>query len=466
MRILGWGIAFLGTILVALFLPWQIVLSVALAIFLAWATFRYLEIATLVLVFLFPFVGVIIDFSQIPFLRTVPVLGTVDAPVGDIVALFVLGAWIVKTLHTLVRETERVSVRRSLIDTLRLPAIGAALVFWFSGVVSIVHTPEQWLSKSVKYLLRPIVFFYVTYVLALVNIIRSERLLRLALWCMWSAGVIGALFGIVSFFVVPPVGFPRATVFAIGAMAPFGENHNLLAETLIATAPVGLALMQWYTKRRARAWIIVGSLVQVVIALLTFARTAWIALLLQAFIWFITAGRVRAGKLLRRVAPALILFIPLAIIMTTVSLSEVVASSTMTRADMARISLFYFARNPIIGQGVGTYVPSLWTIFSFTRDYGAALDAHGVVWKLLFEQGALGLLAFAALVGACFYRVYRSWQSVYWSSGRIIMQSMLIMMSGAAVYQVFNTMYYTSKLWVPMGVGLAASYIYSAKRQA
>lgn len=464
MRILGWGIAFVGVIFGALFLPWQVVISVMFALVCGYLAFQYLAIATLLLIFLFPFIGLVVDFSQIPFLRTVPFLGEVNAPLGDIVAIFVLLAWGIKMVGTLVHEVDAQGLRGAKRADIRLPAIYATIMFWISGVASWVHVPEQWLAKSIKYLLRPIIFFYVTYILVVVNIIRTERLFRWAVWAMWCAGSIGAVLGIISFFAVPPVGFPRATVFAIFGVAPFGTNHNLLAETLIATAPLGLALLQWYSKRTTRAWIIAGSLVQVAIALLTFARTAWICLTVQAFIWVVTAGRVRAGQVIRRLAPALMVFIPLAIIMVTASLSEVVQSSTMTRADMARIALFYFERTPIFGQGVGTYELNLWTIFSFTRDYGVPLDAHGVIWKLLFEQGLFGLVSFAALIGICVHRVWQSWCSVYWTSGRAILQSMLLMMAGSVVYQVFNTQYYTSKLWVPMGVGLAASYIYNDRK--
>lgn len=446
----------------AVFLPWAYIVSFLAAVIIVALLVRYLAVATLMMIFLFPFLGIEINLARFPSLSTVPLIGSINAPVTDVLGMFILIAWILTVIYRIWNRLNEREPLMKIVESVRLPALFPAMALWGSGLLSLRSVPLQWFSASLKYLARPVIFSYTVFVLPVVNIIRTERLLRLALWCLWGAGSIASLFGLVSFAVVEPVGFPRATVFGIGGIAPLGLNHNLLAETLIAAAPLGLALLEWYSRRSVRLFIIIGSIFQVVIALLTFARTAWIALVLQLFIWFLTSGQAKTKVFFRRIAPALVVFIPLVIIMTTVSLGEVVQSSTMTRADMARIALYYFERNPVIGQGVGTFMPSLWTIRSFTLDYGTPLDAHGVVWKLLFEQGILGLAAFSALVLACIYRAWRAYKAVYWSSGRIIMQSVLMMMIGSVTYQLFNTMYYTSKLWIPMGVGLAASYIYGA----
>lgn len=466
MRIIFLAVAFFAVIVAAVYTPMIATLGIiALTVALLFIA-SYFSHAVVLLAFLYPFLGIVLDFSFFRSTQTVPYLGGVNAPLADIVGLLILLVWIGMVVVRIWQGMRTPGSLRKELTTMRFPMVGAASVFWFSAVLSLMHVPLLWVWSSVKYIARPIVFFYVVFVVVVVNALRTERMIRAAFWAMWSAGIVAALFGFASLFVVPAEGFVRATVFAIGGIAPFGTNHNLLAETLVVTAPLGLALVAWNTRRSARVWIVAGSVLQIIIALLTFARTAWIVLTVQACIWALSVGKHAATHIVRRLKPVLVLFIPLVIVMGFVSFSEVVQSSTMTRADMARIALFYWQKAPIVGQGVGTYMPSLWTIKAFTRDYGEPLEAHGVVWKLLFEQGLFGLISFGVLVGGCLHHAVRAWRRVYWASGRAIMTATVMMMSGAVVYQLFNTMYYSAKLWLPMGVGLAASYLYGSDKHS
>src|SRR3989344_5406708 len=285
-----------------------------------------------------------------------------------------------------------------------------------------------------------------------------EGLLHRVLTVFYWTGLLSAVDGLLGLFFGAHTGFPRATPFGFFGVNPLGPNHNLLAETLIATAPAGLILATRYTLHATRYnWIRYGMWFQWAVALLTFARTAWIAVVVQGmlYLWFEHRGRLRKVWERARLATLpLLLLLPLLLFTL---FSETVRGSTLSRLDQARIAVFYFLRSPWIGQGVGTFIPTLWQTKAFLLEYGEPLEAHGIIFKLMFEQGAFGLITFAFFAGLILLVIWRA----YRRTPNTAALAALLIASGSLTYQLFNTTYYTSKLWVPMALAFAIAKIYA-----
>ena len=340
---------------------------------------------------------------------------------------------------------------------LRLPGAWYAAAFIMAALLSAQNADDPLLS--IKYAFFPVAFSIVGFAYLPVNLIKTRRMLVQTLRVFFSTGVAAAAMGILSLFLVPSAGLlKRATVLGLGGVFPLGTNHNLLAEALLAVAPLGLALSAISRRERAAYWYRVGSVLMVGIAVLTFARTAWIVLALQIGLWLWLSYRHKLRALIKPAAVALLLALPLVAYMAVFSRSPAVTGSTEARLSLTRFSLFLFLEHPLVGAGAGTFVERLGGSLDFTQDFGDPLDAHGFVQKTMAETGTLGLASFVLFLGWILRALYRSWNSVPLSARgeKRLMLALLVSAAGVISYQLFNTSYYNAKMWLPIGLALAA----------
>lgn len=339
----------------------------------------------------------------------------------------------------------------------RLPGAWLAAAFILASFLSVQNANDTLLSA--KYVLFPIAFSIIVFAYLPANLIRTRRLFRDALRVAYAAGIVGAAMGILSLIVSSSAGLlKRATVIGFGGIFPLGLNHNLLAEALIAAFPYGFALAAFAKNDRAAYWYRIGSLVMTAVAALTFARTAWIALALQIGLWLYLGFREKIRANVRPAALLLLLASPLIIYMMVFSRSSEVTGSTEARLALTNFSLFLFMEHPAVGAGAGTFVERLGGAQEFTSRFGDPLDAHGLVQKILAEEGTLGMVAFAAFIFWIVRALYRSWKDVPVRARgeKRLMLAMFLSAFGVIVYQLFNTSYYNAKLWLPIGLALAA----------
>lgn len=473
--------------IVAVFVPPLLVGAIVFAILAVFFLARNLAFGLILLVFFFPYLGLVIDFGSFDVFREVPYLKNVNAPFIDLYGLLLFGAWGLSVLINLkseIRMTNQAQMSKFKNSSLAIRASSLFphwkpyLLFWLSGLVSLFKVPAVHFEVSVKYFLRPFTFFYLVFFTVPVSIMQNAKLKmqndksgnnnstfhilhstflhRVLLVFFWT-GLLSALNGLLGLLFGVHEGFPRATPFGFFGINPLGPNHNLLAETLIATAPAGLILGIMNYELRIRKLIWWGMGFQWTIALLTFARSAWVAVAAQGIIYLWLTRRGRLKDFLKKTAPALALLAVLAALLLATTFTETVRGSTLSRLDMARISAFYFWKTPWIGQGLGTFLPTLWATKAFLLEYGDPLEAHGIIFKLMLEQGLLGIATFAIFAGVILVSLYRTYQTNR-TYGMALLAALLIA-AGSLTYQLFNTTYYTSKLWVPLAIAVAIARI-------
>ncbi len=455
LQTLGWGmfaILIVAAVFISSGMPLGIVtiLGGIAAILFA---FTYPYAAFGLFVALIPFLGLFVHLPTGSFAIGERAFGgAIDVLVGEVVAMVLMISWGLKVLFLWVRRHD-VNWKPWL--PLLLPMSGILLAHLASVFSSFQPDPVLVL----KYTLRPVFWSYLLYVALTVNFIRSARRLRMALGIAAGTGIFMAVLGFLSLGLTDQSGqlLPRARPLPIFGTHALGENHNLLAEWLSVTIPFTIALM-YMARGRARRLLVVAAIFQTAIALLTFARTVWIVLLFEAVLlgWFVWREQ------LKRYASAaligLLLLLPLGISMIAFSSTPLVQSSTSTRLMLSEIAFNTWMQSPWIGAGAGTFVERVGSAAVFVIEYGNPLDSHGWIQKLLAEVGLLGLAAVAWFVWETGIFVRKTLprfraRSSEWN----VFVILAIGAAGALVYQLFNTNYWTGKLWFPLGILLASS---------
>jgi hypothetical protein len=408
-----------------------------------------------ILGFLFPFQGirlVLPAFHDATLLSFFP--DGIDQSLGNVVALCIGVAFGLRWLIDWARGTVR---------SLSWPLFGTILFFWLSAFLSTINAEEHRLL-SLKYALYPIVFSYLAYVFLPAQLVRAKEDFFALIRGMTVAGVVTAVMGIASLFLGEVIGFRRVAPLPLFGIWPLGTNHNLLAETLVATVPllIILALQQTHRGRKRLMFFVAGGMA--IVALLTFARTAWIAFSLMGTAAFVFFSETTIRRTWRQVVVACMLLLPLIAVLLLTVLSRVEQGSTASRLAMTQFASFLFWTHPVFGAGAGTFVERLGGNRDFLQDFGDPLDAHGLGQKVFAEQGVVGALG----IGFFFLRLaLLAWRRLKATTSAEDTQVLLLCSLsafGMIAYELFNTTYYSAKLWLPIGVLLVAVPLCSKKK--
>lgn len=381
--------------------------------------------------------------------------GAIDVTLGEIVAAAVLAGWGTRILLYWRRRNDKnwepflpIAKEYSLV-------VIAHLLSAFSAA-----RPDALLVA--KYAFRPVAFAYLASVAIPVNFIRNRRRLSAALGIVAALGFVFALDGARSLFV-----FESGT-FALHRARPLlwfgynllGGNHNALGELMLLAAPMTLAWATLQSSKNRRDVARAAAGLMVVITLLTFARSAWIALTIEVSFLALTIWRADLKRHLRLVVLVGVLIAPLAAYMVWFSLTPGVQSSTDARATLTGIALSLFEGNPLVGVGAGRFVERVSRTWAYTVEFGQPIESHGIIQKLAAETGLAGLLAMAWLAWVLSKEVRRGWRVAKRRPANLEVYALLVVaLIGAGIYQLFDTTYWTPRLWLPVGLVLAASRV-------
>ena len=379
--------------------------------------------------------------------------GSIDIPVGDLFALIALTAWVMRVLFLWGKQK----------DHYWKPWLPLVIPYGFLVAVhlaTLLSPAQPDPLMVVKYSLRPVLFVYLASVALPVNFLRSRLRLQTTLSLIVISGMIFAFDGLLSLF-LGGSGLYLAHPLPWFGIYPIGDNHNVLAEWLLFTAPVALAFSLMTKSELVKKYSQYGAAFMVLIALLTLARSAWITCIVELLFLGATIWRAWLKRSLQTVLAVALLFSPLALYMAFFSSRAEVQGSTDARVMLAGIALELFRESPFIGVGAGTFVSHVASTWSFMYEYGSPLDSHGYLQKLAAETGLLGLFAFAGVVIVLFWYLSSSWKELKQHSAteRTLFAYLCAGVLGAFVYQIFNTTYWTPKLWLPVGIALAATRI-------
>ncbi|MSR85588.1 hypothetical protein EXS71_04115 [Candidatus Uhrbacteria bacterium] len=379
--------------------------------------------------------------------------GSIDITLTELVAGLVLLVWALRLI---------VSAQAQARDWKpALPLLGMYLVIVGAHALSAFSSVAPDTVLVLKYTLRPVFFVYLASVILPVNFITSRRRLAHVLALFGVIGVVFTMDGFISLFFPGSEGaLFRAHPLTLLGVSPLGGNHNALAEVLLFSAP---AILAWsYLKQTvSKEWVYFAVACMITITLLTFARSAWIALVIELIFLSATLWRPWVKSHLRAFSLALIACIPLMIGMLVISQTTEVRSSTAARATLTSVAFDIFMRSPWIGAGAGSFMERLNHVYAYTIEFGSAVDSHGLIQKLLAETGLVGFVAFALFVIFFIRHILRTWQSLKKTSTEAKAYLYLVAGAlGAFMYQFFDTTYWTPRLWIPVGLVFVAGRLF------
>ncbi|MCW1929900.1 MAG: O-antigen ligase family protein, partial [Candidatus Kerfeldbacteria bacterium] len=307
-----------------------------------------------------------------PYLNTEIVFGSFNVPIVDIFGLCsVLALGIRTTLNYFVyNKAQRFAVPPGWV--LWLTFLGVGLLSAQDALVFV---------DSIKYIARPLAFFFIVFVISVPSIVRTEQALRTTIMLMMVTSLLVAVYGFLGLFFVdtPSLLQRRAIPFSLFGYYPLGTNHNLIADVMVTSLPLAWYLWSTARDRLSRRLFLLVMIFLTVVGLLTFSRTAWLACILESIVLW----RISYAHMARRMLPLLISIVlaasPLIIYMFIFIQQAEIKSSNVNRIMLGEIALDMWREHPYIGAGPGTFISYVERNSIYMKDFGSPLDAHSVV---------------------------------------------------------------------------------------
>jgi len=440
---LFWVILAVSALIVAFFslsVLWSEYILFALIIILALIILSFKpEIGIYAIAFLYPFTYFEFVYKDI------------DIPYVDFMALILFAAWMFRVIYLYLDKGKKLSFKN-------FPGLFFMSLFVIAAFLSLLNVDRENFGLALKYIFRPIIFFYLMYVILPFNIIDNLKKLFTVFKIMFVLGIGLSLMGIWSIIITPAVQLKRAMPTSVLGIYPLGSNWNNLAEVLVCLIPIALILF-WYEKDIfLKSIYLIGAFLIAGVNLLTLSRAGWIGLAFELLLLALLKYRKEAKNILVSYLPyfSLILLAPIIYLMYELFSQGVVARSDVNRLDLIELAFSLFKNHPLFGNGVGTFTIVLSQAKWYIIEYGTILDAHGFIFKTIAETGLFGALSFISLL------IYISWVllKVYLankkSSYAFLILGAFLAVAGGIAFQLFNTSYFLAKMWLPIGLALTA----------
>ncbi len=376
-------------------------------------------------------------------------LGNFEIPFIDFLAGAVFIAYFLQNF--LVREFRHI----------KFPHLLSFSLFFIATILSSIFSDN--IFSNLWYSIRWILFFYLVYIALPFNIIKNERILKNS-FIFFSLSVLAvSLMGLFSIFSQDWLNtIARAKPMNIFGIFIIGENQNLMAETLLPGVFILLALKYWVKELFLKRLINILIFFVAFILLLTFSRGAWLSLLLVSSFLAIVYYRKNIHKFLIPLSLILLVMIPMIYYMVNLQGTfSVGGGSNRSRILLSEIAWDAFRENPILGKGTGEYFDTVAHNIRFRANYGEPVDSHGVLQKILLENGGLGMTTFLLFIFAIFSKFFEVFKS------RKFIELYLPVVGAATsvfIFELFNTSYYKGKLWFVLALALITINLIQEKK--
>jgi len=395
-------------------------------------------------------VSLYIMAASYPFIDLQIVADALNAPLVDVVAVIAFTAWVLRLVWFAV-------VDRRELKQLVFPGWPLLVVWLVATGFSIFNSWD--IAMSFKYWLRPLAFFYLVYVVYVVNVLRRPVDLWRLLFIVYAVGVVAAIYGLYGFALHPGPSIidKRVIPVALWGISPLGGNQNIIADIMVTTIPIGFFLMLHMKKISQQKLVFGGLVLMIIVNLATFSRSGWLALLLELLILVALQYRHHLKQAARYSVAVLVMALPVTAYMLYFSLQAPVQSSNENRLILNDVALEMFQEYPLFGQGPGTFIPTLERNRVYIEEFGAPLDSHGIIQKVGSELGVVGLVAYFSMSLFVLWKVFSAYRKQSLDSDwAYLLVSLLMMVAGTLFFQLFQTSYYVAKLWFPIGLAVSA----------
>ncbi len=372
-----------------------------------------------------------------------------ELPLIDLLSLLALFSFIIYHLYAYFFSYQ--------IEKIRFPLAWSFFIFWLITIVSGLFSVSS--LHSIWYSFRWILFFYLSFVVLPFNVVRDLKTLRNVIIFIVSGAFLVALMGFISLFLqdLSDPFFRAKPLYFLGDWI-FGQNYNLLAEFLVVASFLTLSLKYFYKGVRINRFWDILFLFLVLINLLTFGRTAWLTIFLQAIVYFVFYYFITRKERVKIKESLIALFFIFVLVspffLKAIDLQRANLSSTQNRVLLTRISIEAFLERPLLGHGGGKFVSLVDDNTRFVAKYGDPLDSHGFGQKIIAEHGLLGAISFLVFLFLVFKDIYIGLinNDKYYK----LLLPLFVASGGGLFYQLFNTSYYKGRVWLPIALALIA----------
>ncbi|MBT4153717.1 MAG: hypothetical protein HOE53_03640 [Candidatus Magasanikbacteria bacterium] len=379
-----------------------------------------------------------------------PQLLSIEAPVVDFWAVFSFIALLGYGLRRYLAGKDK---------PIMLPMLGWYALFMLSAVLSLVNIESiTEVPTAVHFIARFLLLFYLGYFIVGVNAMKKSRVLEVSLKILAAVGLLAAVQGFLGLITLQWTGgvLPRAVPISLFGWMPFGDQHVFLAEAITTTIPVWFYLWHTEIKKKTKQWLMAGIIFISLIGLFTFSRAGWITFIILGSLFLAMQRKFHLWHFIKEhlwiiVAAFMLVLTFVAFMLTTTD----VYTSTAARWMLTEMSLILFFVHPMLGQGAGMFPTRASEMLVFQMEIGGQQDAHGVMQKLLAEQGLFGLLTFGLLIVAILAPIVLRYAKAkkHAHHDKLLLAVMLIV--APMTFQLFNTHMYSSKVWAPLAVAFA-----------
>lgn len=378
-----------------------------------------------------------------------------EISVGELLALSLIAAWAIRLLSYW-------KGRKDLNWKPWFPlAVPFALLF-AAELLSMFSPAEPQKIEVIKHAVRYVGFIYLSCIVLVANFVKSKKRLKPVLAALGMNGVLFAVGGLVTIlFPNGSFGIGRAMPLNILGVNALGGNMHSLAETLIIAMGAMLALGSITKSEEQKEWIKISVGLMFVVTLLTFSRTAWITLGFAFVVLCSTVWRTWWNQHRSSIIGVGILLSPLALLMLIYTLSSGAMSSVDSRNTIAAIGFQAFKDSPWLGVGAGGYLQLVANSRAFFVQFGMAFDAHGIIQKIAGELGIIGLAALSSVLYASSSLARQTYRSL--SHGRNEREAftyLAVLAASMFLFECFSTTFWSPRLWLPLGLMVAASRIF------
>ncbi|MBD3244585.1 MAG: hypothetical protein GF335_01180 [Candidatus Moranbacteria bacterium] len=414
---------------------------------------------TIAVIFLFikkPKLPIYLMFFFMPFLFLRLEYQTYQLSVADLIGLLGFLAW---SIHFLWQFLNKQTSFKALI----FPSWPWYFLFILFCGLSILNSFDQ--GISLEYFLRNIVFSYLIYLFYPINIIKTKQSFFKIINLIFISTSLAAFLSIFYFQKEIAGVIPRITPKEILGIAPLGYNHNPVAESMLVGAFFSFLLFLKEKKNPNKQKIVLlFTLLQLLILILTFSRSAWLALILGVFVYILLEYRKYLKKIILISLIITLILSPLIYLMLKLSTSSIASASDQKRLFFIEKSLELFNYHPIIGSGIGTFKEEILHNRFYIMEFGESgtNEAHGVIWKLLGETGILGVLAYFSVLFVLGLQLLKAKTKSLTFLENHLFSLLLSLLISLTFFQLFQTNYFNQKMWLPISLMFLAVLLFKS----
>jgi len=297
-----------------------------------------------------------------------------------------------------------------------------------------------------------------------VNLIRSEKWINRCITAFASSAVIVAIIGILEYV----LGFSKVAWLDTeyfsdieGRVVSLFENPNVLGAYLAMAFPFIIAKRRKAETGKGKVLGAISELIVLCCAVLTWSRSAWLALILSTVLFLLINSRKTFKALIgfACLIPLVAYFMPRSIVRRFMSIGDLSDSSSYYRVYTWRGTIDAIREHLFGGVGYGTQAyAEIYPQYAYAG-IEAAEHSHSLFLQILFEVGIFGFIIFAVILLLFTQKNYEYFKRGEDRSAVLYASAAFSAVVAALIYGLFDHLFYNYRIlyifWVIVALSSA-----------